>query len=68
MEPDHFGLFRPSFYHNAVARMALVRFREVSPDTEVVSHGLFSEPYPPLRDGRIDVGIRRGVVRASNID
>jgi DNA-binding transcriptional LysR family regulator len=63
------GYYGPSFFNNAVTRTALERFRTEYPEIEVISQELFSEQLiRALRDGRIDVGISRGAVRASDIE
>jgi LysR family transcriptional regulator, benzoate and cis,cis-muconate-responsive activator of ben and cat genes len=63
------GYYGPSFFGNTVTRNALECFRAESPDVEVVSHELFSEQIiRALRDGRIDIGISRGLVRGSDIE
>jgi LysR family transcriptional regulator, benzoate and cis,cis-muconate-responsive activator of ben and cat genes len=62
------GYYGPSFYNNTSTRSALERFRAEAPDIEVTSQELFSEQIVPLlREGRIDVGIGRGVARASDV-
>ena len=63
------GFFGPSFYNNAVTRNALERFRLEFPNVEVIVHELFSEQLTRgLRDGRVDIGISRGTVRAPDIE
>jgi DNA-binding transcriptional LysR family regulator len=63
------GYYGPSFYNNAVTRTALERFRLAFPDVDVVAHELFSEQLiRALHDGRVDVGISRGIVRAADIE
>jgi DNA-binding transcriptional LysR family regulator len=63
------GYYGPSFFNNSVTRTALERFREELPEIEVISQELFSEQLiRALRNGRVDVGISRGAVRASDID
>ena len=63
------GYYGPSFFNNSVTRTALERFRAELPDIDVFSQELFSEQLiRALRDGRIDVGISRGAVRASDIE
>jgi DNA-binding transcriptional LysR family regulator len=63
------GFYGPSFYNNAVTRTAFERFRTEAPGVEVTSQELFSEQIvPALRDGRIDVGIGRGISRPSDVE
>ena len=63
------GYYGPSFYNNAVTRNALEQFRLAFPNVDVIAHELFSEQLiRALRDGRIDIGISRGTVRASDIE
>jgi DNA-binding transcriptional LysR family regulator len=63
------GYYGPSFYNNAVTRNALERFRTAWPDVDVVAHELFSEQLiRALRDGKVDVGFSRGVLRASDLE
>ena len=63
------GYYGPSFFSNAVTRGALECFRAESPDVEIISHELFSEQLNrALREGRIDLGISRGLVRGSDVE
>jgi DNA-binding transcriptional LysR family regulator len=63
------GYYGPSFFSNSVTRTAFERFRAESPDVEVISLELFSEQLiRALREGRIDIGISRGLVRGNDIE